>query len=604
MQQKVVLVTGGAGFIGSATARALLRRGETVVIVDEVNNYYDVSKKDANIRSLFDEFGSQSLTFYRGDFCNKALVETIFSQHKPDIVCHLGARAGVRPSIEDPLLYVHSNIEGTAVLLEASVRHNITNFVYASSSSVYGGSENEVFRESDNVNNPYSQYAASKAACELLASTYHHLYKLNVCGLRFFTVYGPNGRPDMAPYKFIDRIFRGLPIDQFGDGDSERDYTYVDDIVQGVLGACDHLLGCSVFNLGNGSPVLLRDFIATIENLIGKKAIINQLPNQPGDVPRTCADISLAREKLGYNPQTSIFNGLQKTVAWYLEHAARKVPTNPTSQVNIVSSFPSKSHQILNKTILTVAFRVHRHSASTNVDIDISPLQQCVVAACNYATHISVAVDADDDQLFAAVKDMKSSQPSLMHKLQIVPVHQWGNFVPALNALLLDAMNSKSDFILFQSVEIETNTQMVQQLLSQMDADTLVAGACLAGHTFHKGSQPLDGTSCPWNTFAVWDVRKLAKTGFLLVSEGMCEGTKSTDAGVEEAAVIAIHQMLSPQTSLAKLVEVSGLTWYTEFEDSKRAHWHQQKMESKRTRAQSQLSALGTTTAYVLHLSA
>jgi len=597
---KTVLVTGGAGFIGSSTARALLARGDSVVVMDEMNDYYEVSKKEANIESLFDEFGSTKLVFYRGDFCNKGLVETIFAQHKPSIVCHLGARAGVRPSIEDPLLYVHSNIEGTTVLLEASVRHKVTNFVYASSSSVYGGSDSDTFSETDNINRPFSQYAATKATCELLASTYHHLYKLNVCGLRFFTVYGPNGRPDMAPYKFIDRIYRGLPIEQYGDGNSERDYTFVDDIVQGVLGACDNLLGCTVFNLGNGTPVLLRDFISNIERLVGKKALIKILPNQPGDVPRTCANINEAREKLGYCPQTPIFVGLQKTVAWYLENVAPKIspakPTTPSNPVISLNTEQQQQQQITKK--LTVAFRIHRQSASANVEIDINPLKQCIHSV-NFASFVSVAVDADDEQLYAAVKALKLSLPTL----RVVPVHQWGSFVPALNALLLDAVSSGSECILFQSVEIETNSVMVQQLLSHMDASTLVAGGCLAGHEFRRGTQILDGTSCPWNTFAVWDVRKLAKTGFLLVSEGICEGTKPDDAGVEEVAVISLHQMLSPQTSLAKLVEVSGLTWHTDFEDPKRAQWHNKKMASKRLRAQSQLGALGTKAAHVLHLS-
>jgi len=595
--KRIVLLTGGAGFIGSSTARAMLRRGDSVVIVDEMNDYYDVSKKETNVKSLFDEFGSDNLTFYRGDFCNKSLVETIFSQHRPSIVCHLGARAGVRPSIEDPLLYVHSNIEGTTVLLEAAVRHKITNFVYASSSSVYGGSENDMFRETDNISNPYSQYAASKATCELLASTYHHLYKLNVCGLRFFTVYGPNGRPDMAPYKFIDRIHRGLPIDQFGDGNSERDYTFVGDIVQGVLGACDHLLGCTVFNLGNGSPVLLKDFISTIEQLLGKRAIINLLPNQPGDVPRTCADITLAKDKICYNPQTSIFSGLQKTVAWYLENVA---PHLSKPAVPMAVSSPTTTHGQLNKK-MTVAFRIHRRATSATAAIGIESLKQALMDSIGFASFVSVAVDADDEQICAAVQNLKSF-PVLAEKLRIVLVHQWGSFVPALNALLLDAVTSGSEYVLFQSVEIEAHSDMVKQLMIHMDSNTLVAGACLAGHNFRQGSQTLDGTSCPWNTFAMWDVRKLTKTGFLLVSEGICEGSKLEDAGVEEAAVIALHQMLAPQSSHAKLIELSGVNWHTDFEDTKRAQWHQKKMESKRSRAQAQLDVLGTKQAYVLHL--
>jgi len=320
-RRSTVLITGGAGFIGSATARRFLSRGDNVVVLDEMNDHYDVKRKEQNIRSLRQEFGNGRMEFFQGDLCDEQLVEHIFSKCNPNVVCHLGARVGVRPSIKDPSVYVHSNIKGTVVLLEAAVRHkNCGNFVYASSSSVYGESTAAAFKETDSIMRPLSQYAVSKATCELLAFTYNHLYGLNTCGLRFFTVYGPNGRPDMAPHRFIERIHRGLAIDLYGDGTSERDYTYVDDVVDGIVRACDRPLGNVVFNLGNGSPVSLREFVSIIENMLGKKAIINELPTQSGDVPRTCADITAAREMLGYDPKTTLTEGLKKTVDWYLNH--------------------------------------------------------------------------------------------------------------------------------------------------------------------------------------------------------------------------------------------------------------------------------------------
>ena len=229
----------------------------------------------------------------------------------------------MRPSIQDPFIYVHSNIEGTTRLLDLAREHNIANFVYASSSSVYGSSTAEVLREEDVVERPVSPYAATKKACELIAYTYHHLYGLNTTGLRFFTVYGPRGRPDMAPFKFIDRIFNGNPIQQYGDGYTSRDYTFISDIVDGVVRSIDRPLGYQVFNLGNGRPFLLKNFIALVEENVGKKAIIQVMPEQPGDVKHTCACIGKARELLGYSPQVTFEEGIAKTVQWYkLAHAA------------------------------------------------------------------------------------------------------------------------------------------------------------------------------------------------------------------------------------------------------------------------------------------
>lgn len=316
---QVVLVTGAAGFIGFHTCVALLNRGDNVVIIDEMNDYYDVTLKQSNLDYLTTIYSAERIKIYIGDICDENIVHRIITETKPTSIIHLAARAGVRPSIDNPLLYIHSNITATTVLLESCQKFGISRFIYASSSSVYGGSKKTYFSEADIVDFPVSPYAATKKSCELLAHTYHHLYKIECMGLRFFTVYGPRGRPDMAPFKFMDRIAQDMEIEQYGDGTSSRDYTYIDDIVQGILLSHDKGKGCEVFNLGNGSPTLLSDFISTIESLVGKKASIKYLPDQPGDVPRTCADISKAQRLLGYHPTTPLTSGLAKTWEWYKE---------------------------------------------------------------------------------------------------------------------------------------------------------------------------------------------------------------------------------------------------------------------------------------------
>jgi UDP-glucuronate 4-epimerase len=297
-----VFLTGGAGFIGSHVAEALLRRGDYVIIVDEMNDYYDIRLKRYNLSILKSSYSSDRLVVYNADICDANAMKDIFEREKPTHVCHLAARAGVRPSIQEPSLYVRTNIEGTSCLLDLSVNYEIKHFVYASSSSVYGGSDKELLNEDDNISHPVSPYAATKATCELLAFTFNHLYGLNTTGLRFFTVYGPRGRPDMAPFKFIDRIVRGVPIQQYGDGSTSRDYTFVADIVDGVVRSLDRPLGNEVFNLGNGNPFLLSKFINIIEQAVGRPAVIELLPHQPGDVDRTCADIAKAKRLLGYSP--------------------------------------------------------------------------------------------------------------------------------------------------------------------------------------------------------------------------------------------------------------------------------------------------------------
>eukprot|EP01103_Thecamoeba_quadrilineata_P019412 TRINITY_DN7850_c0_g1_i1.p1 TRINITY_DN7850_c0_g1~~TRINITY_DN7850_c0_g1_i1.p1 ORF type:complete len:335 (+),score=44.67 TRINITY_DN7850_c0_g1_i1:24-1007(+) len=314
-----ILVTGGAGFIGGNTAEVLLKRGDTVVIVDELNDYYDPSIKNENLHRLSEY--SERVSFHQRDICDRAFLAELFEKEQFDAVCHLAARAGVRPSITDPLLYVHSNVEGTVALLETSAKQKkpIKNFVFASSSSVYGANLKAPFSEDDEVNNPVSPYAATKRCCELLAWTYHDLYKMPISALRFFTVYGPRGRPDMAPYKFMDSIYRGVPIQQFGDGTSQRDYTFIEDIVQGVIGAIDTPRPFEIYNLARGETISLKGFIALIEELVGKKAIIQQCDFQKGDVMLTYGDVSKAKQLIGYNPQYSIRDGMKKTVEWYIQ---------------------------------------------------------------------------------------------------------------------------------------------------------------------------------------------------------------------------------------------------------------------------------------------
>lgn len=340
---KKVLVTGGAGFIGSNVAEFLLARGDDVVIVDEINDYYDVSIKESNLRLLQESYPEEGrLKIYRGDICDEDLMEQIFETEQPKWVCHMAARAGVRPSIQDPFVYIHSNIKGTTQLMELSHKYGVENFVFASSSSVYGGSKSTFFSEEENVDNPVSPYAASKKACELLAYTYHHLYKLNISGLRFFTVYGPRGRPDMAPFKFIDRVSRGVEMQQFGDGSSSRDYTYISDIVDGVVRAIDRRHKYEVFNIGKGEGTSLKEFIELVQKHVGKKAIIKVLPDQPGDVPYTCADVAKAYEYLGYKSTIPFEEGIRRTAEWYkTAYQKQEIEICPELQANGLGRAPS-----------------------------------------------------------------------------------------------------------------------------------------------------------------------------------------------------------------------------------------------------------------------
>eukprot|EP00571_Detonula_confervacea_P016241 CAMPEP_0172298118 /NCGR_PEP_ID=MMETSP1058-20130122/907_1 /TAXON_ID=83371 /ORGANISM="Detonula confervacea, Strain CCMP 353" /LENGTH=423 /DNA_ID=CAMNT_0013007359 /DNA_START=121 /DNA_END=1389 /DNA_ORIENTATION=- len=323
---KKVLVTGAAGFIGSHVAYALLERGDEVIVVDEINDYYDVRIKEDNLALLrekakemaqkVDKKGEDILTIYRGDINNQTLMKSVFEQHKPGWICHLAARAGVRPSIKNPLIYVRANVQGTTSMLEYSRQYNVTNVVVASSSSIYGESKSTYFSEAESVNEPVSPYAATKRSGELISYTYHKLYDLKITNLRFFTVYGPRGRPDMAPYKFISRVTRGEVIEQFGDGTTSRDYTYIEDIVNGVVRAIDRPYSYQIFNLGKGSGTKLADFISLVEKHVGNKANIKLMPSQPGDVPFTNADVSKANRLLGYSSKVTTEEGIRRTVAW------------------------------------------------------------------------------------------------------------------------------------------------------------------------------------------------------------------------------------------------------------------------------------------------
>lgn len=308
-----ILLTGGAGFIGSHLAEALLRRGCELMILDDLNGYYDPALKRANLDAVR---RAGTFEFVEGDICDQPLAESLFGRFRPGAVIHLAARAGVRPSLEQPALYQRVNVEGTAVLLEAARRHGVRRFVFASSSSVYGAASRVPFSEEDPVRAPISPYAASKIAGEALCHVYAHLYAMRTVCLRFFTVYGPRQRPDLAIRKFAQSIAAGKPIPVYGDGSTGRDYTFIDDIVAGILAAMEHDAAFDVFNLGNSSPVPLREMISTLERVLGLEAIIDRQPLQPGDVPITYADISKARRLLGWSPQTALEAGIRRMVAW------------------------------------------------------------------------------------------------------------------------------------------------------------------------------------------------------------------------------------------------------------------------------------------------
>jgi UDP-glucuronate 4-epimerase len=315
-----ILVTGGAGFIGSHLVEKLLPDAHDVAILDDFNDFYDPDIKRENIAVV-----SRDVPVHQVDLRDSAAVRSLFRKEKFEVIAHLAARAGVRPSIQYPQLYYDTNVLGTLHLLEAARVTGVDRFVFASSSSVYGISKTVPFSEDLHLTQTISPYAASKIAAEFLCSTYSHLYQLRVVALRYFTVYGPRQRPDLAIHQFTKRIHAGQPIDQFGNGTTRRDYTYIDDIIQGTLAALKYEgPRFDVFNLGENETIQLKDLIAAIENALGTKAQINRLPEQPGDVPLTCADISKARRLLGYDPKTSFAEGLPRFVNWFLGSEASR----------------------------------------------------------------------------------------------------------------------------------------------------------------------------------------------------------------------------------------------------------------------------------------
>ena len=316
------LVTGGAGFIGSHVCERLLQTGEAVWTLDDLNSFYDPALKQRNIQAL--QTSGKRFTFIQGDLTNRAVLEELLGSVRFDQIIHLAARAGVRPSLAEPALYQRVNVEGTVHLLEAARRNGVRKIIIASSSSVYGVNSKVPFSESDPIFCAISPYAASKLACEALGHVYHHVYGMDVVMLRFFTVYGPRQRPDLAIHKFARLINGGKAIPVFGDGSSARDYTYVTDAVDGVMAATRKEFGFEIFNLGESDTVTLSRLIDLLEKALGRKAIIDRQPPQPGDVPITYANIDKARARLGYSPRIKIEEGVPLFVQWFRQQEAQE----------------------------------------------------------------------------------------------------------------------------------------------------------------------------------------------------------------------------------------------------------------------------------------
>lgn len=311
------LVTGAAGFIGSHLTERLLAQGHTILAVDNFDDFYDPQVKRRNIgRCLKNErFRLIEADIRDSDAMDEAVSDGV------EVIVHLAAKAGVRPSIADPLLYADVNVNGTTVLLDSARKHSIDKFIFASSSSVYGNNEKVPFSEDDNVDFPISPYAATKKAGELICHTYHHLYQIHTTCLRFFTVYGPRQRPDLAIHKFASLIEQGKPIPVYGDGTMMRDFTYIDDVIDGVVSAIEKCAGFNIYNLGESRPITVNELVGKIEEALGRNAVKEFLPAQPGDVERTYADVTKAVEQLGYKPQTTIEAGLARFVEWLRQNA-------------------------------------------------------------------------------------------------------------------------------------------------------------------------------------------------------------------------------------------------------------------------------------------
>jgi UDP-glucuronate 4-epimerase len=315
---KTILVTGAAGFIGSHTAAALIERGDHVVGIDNLNDYYDPARKRANLKELAALPGAnKSFTFVEGDIRNRPLLRELFEKHRFTAVAHLAAMAGVRVSVDDPWLYYDVNLTGTLNLLDAAREFGKPNFVLASTSSAYGNTTQVPFIETDSADRPLAPYPASKRSCELLGHSYHHMHALDFTALRFFTVYGPRGRPDMLAYKLLDAMRSGEPMPLYNGGQMHRDWTFVSDIVQGVVAATDRRLGYEVINIGRGEPVLLADFVRSLEEMAGRSAPVRSEPMMRADVSYTYADISKARKLLGYEPRVSVADGARRFFDWY-----------------------------------------------------------------------------------------------------------------------------------------------------------------------------------------------------------------------------------------------------------------------------------------------
>ena len=310
----MILVTGAAGFIGSHVCEALIKEKKQVIGIDNFNDYYSPKIKESNITSLKQ---NNNFTLYKEDIKNPGAFKNIFKNNKIDKIIHLAARVGVRPSISMPDIYIKDNVQGTLNMLESAKENGIKNFVFGSSSSVYGGNKKIPFSENDDVNSQISPYGFTKRSCELLCNTYHNLYGINIACLRFFTVYGPRGRPDMAIYKFTKMINEGKEIEVYGDGASKRDYTYISDIARGILLALEKNNGFKVINLGNNNPIVLKDVISSIENNLGKKAKIKKVQKQPGDMDATYADISKAKKLLQWSPKINFDEGIKNFVGWF-----------------------------------------------------------------------------------------------------------------------------------------------------------------------------------------------------------------------------------------------------------------------------------------------
>ena len=315
-----ILVTGGAGFIGSHVSEKLAGRGDDLCILDNFNAFYDPAIKEANVAELA---ARENVRLVRGDIRDGELLGRLFDEEDFDAVLHLAAMAGVRPSLADPLLYADVNIRGTQLILKELEERPRVQLVFASSSSVYGANPKVPFAEDDRVPTPVSPYAASKRAGELFCCTHQHLYGNDVSCLRFFTVYGPRQRPEMAIHMFVRKVLDGDPIPFFGDGTTRRDYTYIDDIVQGVVGALDHSSGFEIYNLGESQTISLTELVETIGEVCGRTPVLERRPAQPGDMLQTYAEISKARRDLGYDPQVGLRDGLERFLEWYRDHESR-----------------------------------------------------------------------------------------------------------------------------------------------------------------------------------------------------------------------------------------------------------------------------------------